>query len=458
MRLGIVTAAIALALSGVANAATESVLYQFQGGNDGSNLDTALVADSTGALYGNTYAGGGSANCTGGCGTIYKLTPPATVGGPWTETVLYAFTGGSDGARPHARLLPTSNGHFFGVAQNGGSTNYSGGCGVVFALSPPTKAGGPWTTTTIYTFLGGGDGDYPSVTEGLIADHTGALYGTTTQGATISSNSPSGCGTVFKLTPPSPTVNHWTKTILYSFQGGRDGNGSYSISGLLGGPGALYGTTALRGLSCGINPNGCGTVFKLTPPATAGGAWTETVLYRFTGGSDGGIPGGGVITDGNGHLYGMTADGGSSSCFNPAIDQNCGVVYRLAPPATTGGAWKYSVLYAFQSTSDGNNPFGNLIVCGVGSLCGETGLGGSTNCFGGCGTVVKLTAPTTPGGAWTESVLYAFTGGSDGEAAQPGLLIDSTGALYGPTAAGGTGSCTFGSYDTGCGTVFKLTP
>ena len=119
--------------------------------------------------------------------------------------------------------------------------------------------------------------------------------------------------------------------------------------------GALYGTTTIGG-------GGAGTVFKLTPPAKGQTAWTETVLYRFTG-SDGGSPYAGLIADDSSALYGTTIFGGIS---------NSGVVFKLTPPAKGQTAWKETVLYNFKGGSDGSYPTAGLIADEQGALYGTT--------------------------------------------------------------------------------------
>ena len=178
---------------------------------------------------------------------------------------------------------------------------------------------------------------------GLVLDASGALYGTTTEGGNLVcalNTAGTGCGTVFKLTPPSTTGTAWTKTVLHSFSGSDGafvtadlvfGTGAAGVAERHGArvaiapDGALYGTTNFGGnTSC--PPFGCGTVFKLTPPSTAGGAWTETVLYRFAGGNDGAFPGVAFFgTDGA--LYGTTGAGGNTGC-PPNPGEGCGTVFR----------------------------------------------------------------------------------------------------------------------------------
>jgi uncharacterized repeat protein (TIGR03803 family) len=425
-----------------ASAQTLTTIYSFTGGSDGALPLAGLIADSTGAFYGTTDGGGGGcAPLFPGCGTVFKLTPPTTSGGQWTETVLYSFTGGSDGGNPIVGLIADAAGALYGTTWEGGitpSNNFCGvlnSCGTVFKLTPPTTSGGQWTESTLYQFLGGNDGGEPH--GALIADASGALYGTTAGGGDRTTNLI--FGTVFKLTPPTTSGGQWTEPVL--------ANGGAPFANLIAdSTGAFYGITVAGG------PTASGTVFKLTPPTTSGGQWTTTVLYTFNGGSDGLDPEGALIADAAVALYGTTINGGSGTGCNGG----CGTVFKLTPPTTSGGQWTQTVLYSFTGGSDGALPSGGVIADAGGALYGTTMAGGGTTSCGlgvpGCGTVFKLTPPTTSGGQWTETVLYRFTGGSDGAAPVAGLIADAAGALYGTTVAGGN----FTGCQGGCGTVFKL--
>jgi uncharacterized repeat protein (TIGR03803 family) len=164
---------------------TETVLHNFQGGNDGANPVAGLVFDSAGALYGTTQSGGGPANG----GVVFQLTPPIPPATKWTKRVLYRFTGGSDGAFPEAGLIFDSKGALYGTTTAGGTL----GNGVVFKLTPPVPPATKWTETVLYSFNEPPDGNFPVA--GLIFDSSGALYGTTMGGGAF------GFGTVFKVTP-----------------------------------------------------------------------------------------------------------------------------------------------------------------------------------------------------------------------------------------------------------------
>jgi hypothetical protein len=176
---GMVITLAALSLTGSAVAApVETVLYSFTGGSDGATPFAGLISDDNGALYSTTYNGGGSGNCFLGCGTVFKLTPPSKGQTAWTETVLYRFTGGSDGAAPLAGLIADESGALYGTALLGGNSNarYPNGAGTVFKLTPPGTSHTAWTETVLYSFCSQpscSDGYEPLA--GLIADKQGAL-------------------------------------------------------------------------------------------------------------------------------------------------------------------------------------------------------------------------------------------------------------------------------------------
>jgi uncharacterized repeat protein (TIGR03803 family) len=286
------------------------------------------------------------------------------------------------------------------------------GCGTVFKLNKTRKE------TVLHSFntLEGGEvplGD-------LIRDADGNLYGTTSYGGKKSKTCPTkyGCGTVFKLDKKGRF------TVLNSFAGGTDGRGP--VAGLYrDAAGNLYGTTSEGGGS------DWGTVFKLD---TTG---KETVLYRFSGGADGGAPMAGLIQDAAGNLYGTTSYGGVTNCGGGP----CGVVFKLDPKGNE------TVLHAFTGSPDGADPLAALIQDSAGNLFGTTREGGTVNNLNDAGTVFKIDANGI------ESVLHAFSY-KDGAYPMGHLVQDSAGNLYGTTGGGGIGQCSA----FGCGTVFKITP
>ncbi len=219
--------------------------------------------------------------------------------------------------------------------------------------------------------------------------------------------------------------------MLYSFPGGS--GGGYPFAGLIfDSAGNLYGTTRYDGSS------GWGVVFELTPRAND--QWVETVLYSFTGGADGSTPYAGLIFDGAGNIYGTTSAGGNLTCTY--LPDSCGVVFELTPSAS--GPWIETILYSFTGGSDGANPNAGLIFDSGGNLYGTTLYGGNQN---NDGVVFALTPSAS--GQWTETVLQAFTGGNDGARPYDGLILDSANNLYGTAFAGGSASS---------GVVFELTP
>jgi uncharacterized repeat protein (TIGR03803 family) len=170
------------------------------------------------------------------------------------------------------------------------------------------------------------------------------------------------------------------------------------------------------------------------------------VFYSFTGGTDGGLPTGPLIRDAAGNLFGVTASGGDLSSCQNGVHNGCGVVFRLD---RTG---KETVLYAFKGIPDGASPKGRLLRDKSGNFYGVTVAGGTIGCNDnqGCGTVFKVDANGK------ETVLYTFTGGSDGANPNGDLVMDESGNLYGTTSSGGDPSCYRAG--GGCGVLFKLTP
>jgi len=300
--------------------------------------------------------------------------------------------------------------------------------GVCLTFAPLNSAMAQ-TYQAIHNFAGGSDGAYPWA--GLTADQAGNLYGTTFAGGggpCVNDYGQSGCGTVFRLTKGA---SGWVLNVLYAFQGGNDGALPQGGSLTVAADGHVYGTTGVGGggpcSSYGVN--GCGTVFSLTP--ASGYPWTETVLYRFTGGEDA-FPTGGLIFDQAGNLYG-TANG----------YPNSGQVFELSP---SGGSWVFSVIHQFsRSQNEGALPNGQLVFDTSGNLYGATFVSDG----GYDGGIVFQLVPS--GSSWIENVLYDFPSqdGPDGGLLYAGVILDSSGNLYGATSAGGSG---------GGGTVFQLTP
>jgi uncharacterized repeat protein (TIGR03803 family) len=402
--------AFLVATSAFAATSGETVLYSFPGSASGANPYGGLVADSAGNLYGTTGGGGNSTNCDlgSGCGTVFMLAPPSGNNTSWTETVLYNFQGATakDGSGPQGTLIFDSTGALYGTTSSGGAYGY----GTVFKLAPPSVQGGAWTETTLHSFKGGTDGSNPA--SSLIFDAKGGIYGTTPVGGA------NNFGIAFKLTPPTKGTT-WAETILYTFKGLTDGGKPYASLVFKGNN--LYGTTLDGGLSSQ------GEVFEL---AKVGTTWTETVVYSFTGGADGGKPYAGLILDKSGNLYSTTGSGGAGGF---------GTVFKLTAPKT-GTTWTESVLYSFGGGPDGSYARTGLAFDSKGNLYGTTGVG-----TGNSGVVFELTPPKT-GTVWTESVLWTFSGGSDGGDTTAGVFVSGTN-LFGTTSLGG---------QDGKGTVFEV--
>jgi uncharacterized repeat protein (TIGR03803 family) len=330
--------------------------------------------------------------------------------------VLYTFKGGSDGSGPVASLIMDAAGNLYGTTVGGGGTGCDGGgCGTVFRVAPDGAE------TVLYSFAGGKDGADPEAA--LIMDGAGNFYGTTSGGGTGGCEG-YGCGTVFRLAPDG------TETVLHTFckkSGCTDG--STPTAGLImDKSGNLYGTTAGSG-GTGCYGGGCGTVFRLAPDGT------ETVLYAFQGGSDGGNPYAGLITDKSGNLYGTTEYGGTGGIIS------AGTAFEVTPDGQEKVLWDFC---SQQSCDDGEFPVAGLIRDKAGNFYGTTAWGGPVE-----GNAFKL----APDGTLT--TLHGFTDVPDGANPSAGLVMDKTGNLYGTTEAGGK-KC--GNYGSSCGIVFKIAP
>jgi len=244
-----------------------------------------LVLDASGNVYGVTQDGGAN-----GWGSIFEL---AYTGGAWTETILYSFAGGSDGGAPYAGPIFDKAGNLYGTATARGNAGCGQGCGTVYELSPG-KSG--WTYAVIYSFTGGDDGGQP--TAGVVLDKLGNLYGA------AESYGAQGGGTVFELSPSGST---WSFNLLASLPG----TGGPVVSLTLAGASTIYGTSF-------FGTSGYGAVFRVKQ---TNGLWKYRDLHDFTGGSDGGYPGGGITLDAGGNLFGTAVLGGAN---------NDGVIYQLA--------------------------------------------------------------------------------------------------------------------------------
>ena len=367
------------------------VLYAFSGGTDGAYPQGELTHDAANNIYGTTAGGGG--NCPGfGCGTIFKIDANGQ------ETVLYRFLGGADGAWPTGALVRDATGVIYGTTYGGGADCTDEGCGTVFKLDKTLKK------TVLHRFIGI-DGDGP--TSGLIMDARGSLYGTTLAGGIYNQ------GTVFEIDKRGKL------SVLHSFSFWVDG--ACPCSSLhVDSSGNLYGVTFDGG-------GGEGAVFKLSKTDN------ETVLYAFSGtNGDGRYPNAGLSEDNDGNLYGATAAGGARG--------DNGTIFEVK---RKGGE---SIMYSFKGSPDGSAPDG-LLRDTIGNFYGTTSVGGKGGCSYGCGTVFRLDQNGT------ETVLHRFTGGGDGATPYAGLAVDNK-ALYGTTFFGGA----YNHCNQGCGVIFKIVP
>jgi uncharacterized repeat protein (TIGR03803 family) len=213
----------------------------------------------------------------------------------------------------------------------------------------------------------------------------------------------------------SPAGNGWSETVLWNFTGGLDG-GWPEGSLLVDSAGNLYGTTSTRGL------NSKGAVFKLSP---SGSGWNLSPIYSFEGQGLGSVPYSGLATDAHGNLYGSTVQGGQ---------YNAGIAFELSP---LGDGWTYSLISTFVAAG----PVAPPVFDAAGNLyfaCEECGHDGYD---------VKL---TDNNGVWSSTLLHGFGGGGDGATSPVGsLVLDAGGNIYGMTYAGGA---------YGAGVIYEITP
>jgi uncharacterized repeat protein (TIGR03803 family) len=381
------------------------------------------------------------------------LTPPSPALAQTVYQTIYSFTGTPDGAAPNGALTVDKNGVLYGTTYSGGAN----GLGCIFSLTP--VAGGAWQEAVLYSFSGP-DGAYPLST--LTPGHSGEFYGTTSSGG-------GGAGTVFELSPPTVPGGAWTEQVLYSFSSSSRNPQNVSPNGnvILDSNGSLYvtmqGSPTRSGTALGL-------VIALTPPNSGSGSWIEHELFGFgpdVGWAGGAMPLAGVVSL-NGSLFGTTYTEGDSSCGTTG----CGAVYQLTPPAQAGAEWTETTLHTFSGyPADGAESYAPLTVGPGGVLFGTTFYGGaySQTCQAngvdvGCGAVFELTPPTSPGGSWTESIIYSFAGEFfivDGAEPVGPVVVGNQGVLYGTTKYGGLSLYACPATDTtsqGCGGIFQLTP
>jgi uncharacterized repeat protein (TIGR03803 family) len=278
---------------------------------------------------------------------------------------------------------------------------------VALAAAITFSSGTEAQTFRVVRSFNGSDGAFPL--SGL-TNYLGDLYGTASSGGTL------GAGVVYKVTPSSGDLS-----VVYSFKGGVDG--AVPQSGLAVFQGNLYGTTSAGG------PFDAGTVFEITP----GGK--KTTLYSFMGLGDGAGPEAALSIDSVGNLYGTTFAGGAGGK---------GTVFKLVRPKTSGETWTEQVLHSFGKGKDGANPVAGVTFDETGNLYGTTSAGGVY----GYGTVFQLIHSAS---LWTEHILHHFRLQYDGGVPYAGIVVDTSGKLYGAATDGGWGG------SSGGGTAFEMT-
>jgi uncharacterized repeat protein (TIGR03803 family) len=385
--------AFALSFAAVASTCVQaqefSVVYNFTGGSDGANPLNGFVTDGAGNVYGSASSGGASNN-----GVVFRFNSSG-------ETVLYNFNGGSDGSSPQGVLIRDAAGNLYGTTFYGGVSN----SGTVYGINPAGEE------EVLYSFTGAADGGNPQA--GLARDSAGNLYGTTTAGGANHN------GTVFELTRPKKNGQPWIEQALYSFGAAPDG--ATPVAGVtFDHAGNLYGTTSAGGAY------GYGTIFQLVP---AGSNWTENILHEFQNADDGAVPYAGLVLDKAGNLFGAATEGDGGSAG--------GTVFELTP---SNGSWNFNLIYTVAGWGI-SGTFRDVLLDSAGNLYATTHCDGQYD----AGTVYRLTPAD---GSWTYTSLYVFTGGTDGLYSFSNLVV-SHGSLYGTTNQGGA---------NGYGVIFKIAP
>jgi hypothetical protein len=327
----------------------------------------------------------------------------------YTANTIYTFPSyQGENQVPHAIVLD-STGNIYGTITDAACIS---GCGRVFELSP--NSNGTWTDIA-NLFMG------TNTPSGVVRDSVGNVYGASVDGNGTRCN----CGSIFEF---SPSSNGWYfyGLHIFNFTNGRTPNAP-----LLAPDGAIYGTTQAGGSS---DPNSQGIVYKLSQNSKGG--WVETVLHRFTGGNDGGVPMAALVMDANGVLYGTASQGGL---------YGYGTVYTLTPNGN--GGFTFAWVHAFDGAARGGNPMSPLLIDASGNLFGTTIHGGNRAMCpqnNGCGIVFELQKTAT---GYEEIVPLQMQPTRAGEYPVSGLVADSAGNLYGSSPSG-RGIA---------GTVFKLT-
>jgi uncharacterized repeat protein (TIGR03803 family) len=264
------------------------LIWNFAGGpGDGTGPAGGVVIGQGGVLYGTTIEGGAS-----GDGTVFALSPPASPGGAWTESILWNFAGGpTDGSTPDAGLVLGADGALYGATYAGGAKNG----GAVFSLTPPVNQGGAWTESVLHSF-----GAHSGGINAPLAMSGRDLYGAEAQ-------PPRTAGAVFRLSPPKAQGGPWAFKVLYSLP--ADGNHRhrrYPQGLYVNGPLVIQESGAIIGTTQAAGPVGTeGNIFELDPPAQKGDPWSHKVLYALENDDVGPCnPVAGLVAAPGGVLYG----------------------------------------------------------------------------------------------------------------------------------------------------------
>lgn len=407
---------------------TEAVLYSFAGnqsGGDDGGYPSGILIGNGGVLYGTTAAGGDASACYNsydmsdappGCGILFSLTPPATAGASWTESVLLLFGLGM----PYG-LVTGGGGVFYGVASpyqecqvsfpTGSPACVNSGPPFVYSLTPPAAPGGAWIENVLY-YLPASVWKYSNPVIGA----GGLLYLTTYTTGPAS-------GQVISLAPPAGGNRWWTATVLANFPD------TQPDSLALGSGGMLYGTSALGILISGEELYG--SVWSLTPPAIPGGAWPQNTLYNIADGSVG-TPSSILAVGSDGTLYAAATTGACGSVY-------CGTLFSLTPPASPGGPWTETTLHSFTGGADGSGAVA-LVIGANGILYGITPDGGTA----GKGSVfsIQLAVPQTSinSGGLVNAANYLWP-------VAPGSIAAVFGNFFRPAPASATESPLPGNLD-----------
>jgi uncharacterized repeat protein (TIGR03803 family) len=404
------TLLLALLSTGSASAQTITPLYSFAGSTDTFGVKGPLVFDSAGNAYGSSTDGGAY-----GYGGVFQLTPPATSGGAWTETVIYSFDAGVYNTAGADSLAIDHQGNLYGTTQSGKNQNcINSVCGTAYKLLHPPKSGGAWTYRLLHAFKGGKtDGNNPIWGVVIVGNN---IYGTTLNGG------PNGEGVLFQLSPSGTT---YTETLIHSFPDSSS-DGYFPVGLTADNAGNLYGVTL------GGGPNDGGIVYKFSP--SSGGGWTETTVFSpdpTTYGDELAIP---PVLDGSGAIWGVTQYGGSGEA---------GTLFRLHP--ASGGLWTPELIHSFYQATDGYQLFFDRSTHTLYGVIAAFNVVGS----GGCGYIYQATQSS--GGIWQFAPAFNFSPASLGMGCMPyyPMSMNASGTLFGLSQTGGT---------NGDGLAFQFAP